>query len=190
MANVRLETAAGRIVIEVFEARAPQTAAYFLGLVDEGRYDGGCFYRSTRLDVPEGPQLIQGGVLAGALTSEVPTSVAPHRPPLLEDFETTEQTALTHREATVSLARDLLGTGFVLPELFICLGDFPQLDFGGRTEPDDRGFPAFGQVVDGLDVVRQIAQRETRGATPIAMLQGQVLTEPVQISRAFRSGAS
>jgi peptidyl-prolyl cis-trans isomerase A (cyclophilin A) len=183
--QVLIETSAGEIVIEVLEEKTPRTAAYFLGFVDRGDYNGATFYRSTRLSVPNGPRLIQGGLLGGALTGTASNSSGGTSVALLEEIETTAQTGLAHQYATVSLARDLLGTGFALPEFFICLGDFPQLDLGGRKEPDDRGFPAFGKVVAAMDVVMRISEGETAGSTPIEMLEGEILTRPVMISKAY-----
>jgi peptidyl-prolyl cis-trans isomerase A (cyclophilin A) len=183
--EVSLETTAGEIVLALFPALAPRTVAFFLNHLDAGAYDGASFYRSTTLGEPNGPRLIQGGVLGDVLTGSA-AGGRPARPELLREVETTGQTGLTHRRGTVSLARDLYGTGFVLPEFFLCLGDFPQLDLGGRNEPDDRGFPAFGEIMAGLDCVESIARQETGGATPMATLAGHILTIPVAIRRAFR----
>ena len=183
--QVLIETSAGEIVIEVLEEKAPRTAAYFLGFVDRGDYNGATFYRSTRLSVPSGPRLIQGGLLADALRGTASQPLGGTRAALLEEIETTAQTGLAHQYATVSLARDLLGTGFALPEFFICLGNFPQLDLGGRKEPDERGFPAFGKVAAAMDVVMRISEGETAGSTPIEMLEGEILTRPVTISKAY-----
>lgn len=185
--HVVLETAAGEIAIEVLAECVPRTAAWFRSLVERGDYDGSAFYRSTTLAVPDGPRLIQGGPLHEALTghasASAPSAGPSGRGELLEEIETTAHTGIRHGRGTVSLARDLLNTGFVLPELFICLGDFPQLDYGGRSEPDERGFPAFGQVTAGLDAVERIAAAETAGATPIERLRGEILTRPVAIWR-------
>ncbi|MFX6040711.1 peptidylprolyl isomerase, partial [Acinetobacter baumannii] len=68
--------------------------------------------------------------------------------------ETTKQTGLRHRDGTVSMARGAPGTATA--EFFICLGDQPELDFGGRRNPDGQGFAAFGQVVQGMGVVRAL----------------------------------
>ena len=46
--------------------------------------------------------------------------------------------------------------GTATAEFFICIGDQPELDFGGRRNPDGQGFAAFGQVVAGMDVVKAI----------------------------------
>ena len=103
---------------------------------------------------------------------------------MLETVASTSATGLAHVRGTVSLARDLFSTGHVLPELFICLDDYPELDAGGRTEPDALGFPAFGSVTTGLHVVASIAAMETNGASAVERLAGEVLTKPIAILRA------
>ena len=52
-----------------------------------------------------------------------------------------------------------------------------ELDFGGRRNPDGQGFAAFGKVVSGMDLVRQIHARPA---------SGQQLNPPVRIQRAIR----
>jgi peptidyl-prolyl cis-trans isomerase A (cyclophilin A) len=49
-----------------------------------------------------------------------------------------------------------LEPGTASSEFFICVNDQPELDFGGRRNPDGQGFAAFGQVVDGMETVRKI----------------------------------
>ncbi len=39
---------------------------------------------------------------------------------------------------------------------FFCIGDQPELDFGGKRNPDGQGFTAFGMIVWGMDVVKKI----------------------------------
>ena len=48
----------------------------------------------------------------------------------------------------------------------IVIGDRPEMDFGGRRNPDGQGFAAFGRVVRGLAVVKAIQASPTgqRGA--------------------------
>jgi peptidyl-prolyl cis-trans isomerase A (cyclophilin A) len=55
---------------------------------------------------------------------------------------------------------------------FICIGDQPSLDFGGRRHVDGQGFAALGRVVQGMDVVRKIQAGAANGQsliTPIAI---------------------
>jgi peptidyl-prolyl cis-trans isomerase A (cyclophilin A) len=177
------ETALGTFTIEVHTSVAPQTARYVLDLVDAGCFHGATFYRSTHFGIAGRRPLIQGGPLAPLFTGSGATIPEVE---LLDTVETTSLTGLRHRRGTVSLARDLLSTGHVLPELFICLDDYPELDAGGRSEPDSQGFPAFARVVDGLDVVESIAAQATDGASPVSRLVGEVLTSPVPILSATR----
>jgi peptidyl-prolyl cis-trans isomerase A (cyclophilin A) len=73
------------------------------------------------------------------------------------------------------MARD--GPDTATSDFFICIGDQPSLDFGGKRNPDGQGFAAFGRVVRGMDVVRKIQT---------APANGQTLTPPVKILRALR----
>ena len=41
-------------------------------------------------------------------------------------------------------------------EFFICVGDQPGFDYGGANNADGQGYAAFGKVVKGMDVVRNI----------------------------------
>jgi peptidyl-prolyl cis-trans isomerase A (cyclophilin A) len=60
---------------------------------------------------------------------------------------------------------------------FICIGDQPELDFGGGRNPDGQGFAVFGRVTRGMDVVRKI-----QGSAS----QGQRLAPPIRIRSARR----
>ena len=59
------------------------------------------------------------------------------------------------------MARNEPGTAS--SEFFICIGDQPELDFGGNRNPDGQGFAAFGMVTNGMDVVRKIQNRPALG---------------------------
>jgi peptidyl-prolyl cis-trans isomerase A (cyclophilin A) len=52
--------------------------------------------------------------------------------------------------------------GTASSEFFICIGDQPELDFGGKRNPDGQGFAAFGKVTSGMEVVRKIQQLQDR----------------------------
>jgi len=71
--------------------------------------------------------------------------------------ETTQQTHLQHKNGTISLARSEPGTATT--EFFICVGDQPGFDFGGDNNPDGQGYAAFGKVVRGMNIVRNIYAR-------------------------------
>jgi peptidyl-prolyl cis-trans isomerase A (cyclophilin A) len=146
----RIETAAGDILVEVDADRAPVTAANFLRYVDAGLYHGSSFFRVLTPDnQPDSEfriQVIQGGDVA----DEKCFPAIAH--------ETTKVTGIRHRDGTVSMAR--AGPGTASSSFFICIGDQPELDFGGRRNPDGQGFAAFGQVVAGMDVVKKIQAME------------------------------
>jgi len=74
------------------------------------------------------------------------------------------------------MARD--GPDTAKDEFFICVGDQPELDFGGKRNPDGQGFAAFGRVVRGMDVVGRIQEAPANGET---------LRPPVKIQRVRRA---
>jgi cyclophilin family peptidyl-prolyl cis-trans isomerase len=186
--QVVLETELGRIVIEVIEDRAPRNAAYFLEFVGNGDYDGGSFYRagaSVAAEVHPSP-IIQGGFLWNAENGEFSLEHDGARVETLPAFDTTEDSSIKHARGTVSLARDILASGDGIPEFFICTGDAPVFDVNGRTEPDTRGFPAFGKVIEGMGVVEKIAAQPTGGISKTEAVKGQILTAPVPIVKTYR----
>jgi peptidyl-prolyl cis-trans isomerase A (cyclophilin A) len=170
--HVRLETPLGPIVIEVDAARAPATAANFLRYVDRGDYDGGRFHRTVRVGNQPDKKILIDVVQAG----RDPASPQPEWPPI--GLERTSMTGLRHVDGAVSMARD--GPDTATSDFFICVGDQPELDFGGKRNPDGQGFAVFGRVVEGMDVVRRIH------GSPA---DGQGLTPPVSIRKAYRGSS-
>jgi peptidyl-prolyl cis-trans isomerase A (cyclophilin A) len=73
------------------------------------------------------------------------------------------------------MARD--GPDTATSDFFLCIGDQPELDFGGKRNPDGQGFAAFGRVVKGMEVVRKIQA---------APADGQTLKPPVTILKVVR----
>jgi peptidyl-prolyl cis-trans isomerase A (cyclophilin A) len=159
-----IRTDRGDIVVEVDGARAPVTAANFLRYVDGGFYDGGRFHRTVRLSNQPSQsvkiEVIQAGVN--------PSREREGFPPIA--LERTSVTGLRHLDGIVSMARD--GPDTATSDFFICIGDQPSLDQGGRRNPDGQGFAAFGRVVSGMGVVRAIQA---------APADGQHLTPPIVI---------
>ena len=167
--TVVLRTSLGDVEIEVDAARALVTAANFLRYVDGSYYDGGRFHRTVRLDNQPGKTVLIEVVQA----SVNPTPARPSFEPI--HLERTRDTGLRHRDGTVSMARDEPDSA--TSDFFVCIGDQPELDFGGKRNPDGQGFAAFGRVVKGMDVVRRIQ---------LAPADGQVFTPPVPIVAAGR----
>src|SRR5210317_1638980 len=187
--QVVLETGLGRIVIEVYEDRAPRNAAYFLEFVENGDYDGGSFYRAggSVSASAKSSRIIQGGFLFNAASGEFSLEHDGASVKTLPEFDTTDDSGIKHVRGTVSLARNILASGDGIPEFFICTGDSPVFDVDGRTEPDTRGFPAFGKVIEGMEVVERIAAQPTDGISTTEAVKGQRLTAPAPIERACRT---
>ncbi len=170
--TVRLETEMGDIDVEVDVARAPVTGGNFLRYVEAGRYDGGRFHRTVRLDNQPGKTVLIEVVQAGVSPAQAEKDFA------AIPLERTSATRLAHKDGALSMARD--GPDTATSDFFICVGDQPELDFGGRRNPDGQGFAAFGRVRAGMDVVRRIQA---------APADGQALAPPVVIRRARRLSA-
>lgn len=166
---VTIETSLGTIEVALDPAQAPKTVANFLRYVDTGFYEGAMFYRTvTGTNQPDNVvkiAVIQGGV-DGNRAAFDPTPL-----------ERTSETGLKHVDGAISMARN--GPDTATTEFFICVGDQPELDFGGQRNPDGQGFAAFGRVTAGWDVVARIHE------SPVA---GQRLSPPIVIKRISRVG--
>lgn len=165
--RVRLRTALGDIELSLDADKAPRTVANFLRYVDAGRYAGGRFHRTvTPANQPDSKvkiEVIQAGPKPGA----------EEFPPV--PLERTRDTGLKHVDGAVSMARDEPDTA--TGDFFICVGDQPELDFGGKRNPDGQGFAAFGKVTKGMAVVRAIHKSKA---------DSQMLTPAVEIVTARR----
>jgi peptidyl-prolyl cis-trans isomerase A (cyclophilin A) len=154
--QIRIHTALGDIIAVVDTVRAPVTSANFLGYVDAGVYANGRFHRTvTPQNQPD--NLVKIEVIQGGRDS----AHAGERAPI--PLERTSVTKLKHLDGTVSMARG--GPDTATSDFFICIGDQPALDFGGKRNPDGQGFAAFGAVTSGMDVVRRIQQSPAQGQT-------------------------
>jgi peptidyl-prolyl cis-trans isomerase A (cyclophilin A) len=163
--KVLIKTELGDITVEVYQSQAPITASNFLKYVREGRFEGATFYRTVTMDnQPDDDikiEVIQGGLGDDEAGLALPAI----------KHETTQQTGLHHLDGTISMARAEPGTAS--SEFFICIGNQPELDFGGRRNPDGQGFAAFGRVISGMDVVRKIQEQPA---------DGQWLAPPIKIT--------
>ena len=147
-----LLTAMTLAVVSIWHA--PITSANFLRYVDEQRFDSASWYRTvTMANQPNNDILIE--VIQGGLgqhgSKRLPA--IPH--------EITDDTGLKHVDGAFSMARSSPGTAS--SEFFICIGDQPELDFGGKRNPDGQGFAVFGVVVEGMDVARSIQNQPHSG---------------------------
>ncbi len=159
-----IETKMGNIKFEVYPKKAPISVANFLRYVELANFDSSNFHRVVRMNNQPNDS-IRIEVIQGTFTGKG-NSFGPI------DHETTNNIGLLHKDGVVSMARGNPGTAST--HFFICINDQPELDFGGKRNPDGQGFAAFGQVIEGMDVVRKIQS----GAT-----DRQTLKQKIQINQ-------
>ncbi len=141
------------IVMELYKNIAPQTVQNFTTLANKGFYDGLTFHRIN-------PSfMIQGGDPAGNGTG------GPGYEIFGEFSNNGFRNDLSHTRGVVSMARRGSKTN---PEsmyntagsqFFICVQDSTFLD---------GDYAAFGRVLEGMEVVDEIANAERQGETPVA----------------------
>ncbi len=148
--RVVMETAKGNIVMEMFPDKAPNHVRHFLRLTSVGAYDKTSFHRIAPGFV------IQAGDLN---TRKEPIPQAAQKYVVKIRAELND---VKHKAGILSMARGE-EIDSALTSFFIVLGDQPALD-GTYT--------VFGRVVEGMDVVQQIAAVPNVNERP---------TEPVDI---------
>jgi len=151
---IEIQTPKGNIAVELYIDKAPITAGNFLKVVKEHILDGGSFYRTVRSVNDSNPVKIE--VLQGGTQGK---DTVPDIKPI--EHETTKMTGIKHLDGVISMARSTPGSARA--EFFICIGNQPELDFGGRRNPDGQGFAAFGKVIRGMNLVEEIWQGPAAG---------------------------
>ena len=163
MANPRvtMETSKGSITIELFENEAPVTVANFLAYVDEGFYDGLIFHRV----IPG--FMIQGGGLDFGMSQK-----KGHAP-----IKNEAGNKLSNKTGTIAMARTAV-VDSATSQFFINVADNDFLDFRAPT-PSMFGYCVFGQVTEGMDVVKAIEGVQTtsrRGHQDVPVDEVQIIS--------------
>ncbi|MFN8496532.1 MAG: peptidylprolyl isomerase [Anaerolineae bacterium] len=130
-----IETDKGKIVTEMYPQDAPQTVNNFVSLAKDGFYDGLTFHRV------EPGFVIQGGDPAGNGTGGPGYTI----PAEIKRPHTEGALAMARLSDQVNPKKDSSGSQF-----YITMAPQPSLDQGGYT--------VFGQVTQGMDVVKQVAK--------------------------------
>lgn len=169
--KVKITTQLGDFVVQLEQEKAPITVNNFLKYVEGDYYKGGSFFRTVRSDNQSDSPIKISVIQAGC---------HPWKQNFLFDpipLERTNKTGIKHKEGTISMARDKPDSA--QESFFICIGDQPELDFGGRRNPDGQGFAAFGLVISGMDVVKKIhmASAEGQGLIPPILIMDMVIIE-------------
>jgi peptidyl-prolyl cis-trans isomerase A (cyclophilin A) len=173
--TVVIQTELGAITVEVDPAHAPVTAANFLKYVDGKFYDGGIVNRAVR---PDNTTRHDVEIQVIQFQSD-PTRAREQFPPIA--LERTSVTGLKHVDGALSMARS--GPDSAQSSFFICVGDQPELDFGGKRNADGQGFAVFGRVVSGMDVVKKI---QASKSGPTGAYGTETLNPPIKVVGARR----
>jgi cyclophilin family peptidyl-prolyl cis-trans isomerase len=138
--NISMETTKGNIELELFESDAPKTVANFVGLAEQGYYNGIIFHRISKGFV------IQGGDSTGTgrggksiYGKEFDDELNPSTPSYKEGY----------KRGTVAMANR--GPNTNTSQFFIILKDALWLP---------KNYTIFGKVIKGMDVVDSIAAVE------------------------------
>lgn len=163
--KVVLETSLGKIVLEIYEDKAPETSKNFLKYVDEKFYDGTIFHRV----IPN--FVIQGGGFDKEMVEKTT------HPPIKNEADN----GLSNLRGTISMARTN-DPHSASSQFFINLVDNKNLDFKDKNSGRGWGYAVFGKVSEGMDVVDKIASLKT---TTKGYYEN-VPVEPVLILKAYR----
>lgn len=157
-------TTLGDIKIEFFPEKAPVTVENFLQYVDDG------FFNDTILH-----RVIPGFVIqGGGFTAEMEQKQT--REPIKNEADN----GVLNCRGTLSMARTQ-AVGSATSQFFINLADNTFLDHSER----DFGYAVFARVVEGMDVIDQIAGLPTADHS----MHQNVPVEPVVITSASRVDA-
>jgi peptidyl-prolyl cis-trans isomerase A (cyclophilin A) len=165
---VTIRTDIGNIDVILYQKMAPVTVGNFLNYVDSGLFDECSFYRVVN-STNQPNDSVKIAVIQGGRRDTRTGGF----PPIAH--ESTGKTGILHRNGTISMARARVGSAS--SEFFICIGDQPELDYGGKRNPDGEGFAAFGKVINGMAVVEAIHKLPA---------ERQYLAEPVIIRSIMR----
>lgn len=161
--RVLLETTEGNILLELDSRRAPLTVRHFLGLVEDGHFDGTVFHRVIA------DFMIQAGGYNRDLESRE-----------TDDTLVNESgNGLTNLRGSIAMARSNEPHS-ASAQFFINVADNGALN----PRADRWGYAVFGSVIEGMDIVDQIAATRTG---PAGQFARDVPVVPIIISKAARA---
>jgi len=138
MSRVKIQTTQGSFVIELDEAKAPDTVKNFLQYAADGFYDNTVFHR-----VIDG-FMIQGGGFEPGMKQKSTR----------EPVKNEAGNGLKNENYTVAMARTS-DPHSATAQFFVNVADNDFLNHRAPT-PDAYGYCVFGKVVEGMDVVDKI----------------------------------
>lgn len=160
---VVLETSKGDITIELQPDKAPITVQNFLKYVDKGHFDGTIFHRV----IPG--FMVQGGGFSPDMREK--STEAP--------IKNEANNGLTNARGTIAMARTN-DPDSATAQFFINLVDNAR---GLDPRPGSAGYTVFGRVIEGMEVVDEIAKVRTGSKG----FHQDVPVEPISIKDARRA---
>jgi peptidyl-prolyl cis-trans isomerase B (cyclophilin B) len=165
---VKLQTNLGDIVIELNQEKAPQSAANFLGYVNDGFYNGTIFHR-----------VIDGFMIQGGGFTENFQKKGTKAP-----IQNEANNGLKNDRGTVAMARTNAPHS-ATAQFFINVANNDFLNYRASTSRD-WGYAVFGKVVQGMDIVDKIRKIPTGpgGPFPKDVPQAPVVIESATVMQA------
>ena len=141
--NVRIDTSAGSITVELDDERAPESVRNFLAYVDSGHYDGTVFHRVIK------GFMVQGGGMDADMRQKSTR----------EPIKNEAANGLKNQRYTLAMARTS-DPNSATAQFFI---NTANNEFLNHTAPTAQGwgYAVFGRVVDGTAVVDAIESVRT-----------------------------
>ena len=143
---VIIETSMGTIKAQLWAEKTPETASNFLSYVDKKFYDGLIFHR-----------VISGFMIQGGGMNADMQQKAADKP-----IKNEAAPGLSNNRGTLAMARTS-DINSATSQFFINLSDNDFLN-QKSSKPAEFGYCAFGEVVEGLDVVDAIGKVKTHTA--------------------------
>jgi peptidyl-prolyl cis-trans isomerase B (cyclophilin B) len=141
--SITLHTNFGDITLELFNDKAPVTAANFLQYCRDGHYNGTIFHR-----VIDGFMIQGGGYAPGFEEKDTRTSI-----------KNEANNGLSNKVGTIAMARTQEPHS-ASAQFFINVADNTFLDFKSESM-SGWGYCVFAQVTDGMDIVNKIKAVKT-----------------------------
>ncbi len=141
--EVKIKTNLGIVTLELYPDKAPKTVENFLQYVADDSYKNTIFHRV----IPN--FMIQGGGFDPTYTQK------PTRQPIKNEAAN----GLKNQIGTIAMARTS-DPHSATTQFFINVADNASLDYSAPTERGF-GYTVFGKVIEGMEVVKQIALTPT-----------------------------
>ena len=163
--QILMKTNLGDVKLELYPDKAPQTVENFMQYVEDGFYKNTIFHRV----IPN--FMVQGGGFDTSFNQK------PTRSPVENDANN----GLKNDIGTIAMARTS-DPHSATAQFFINVVNNAFLNFTAPN-PSGYGYTVFGKVIDGMDIVHQIAKTATGsgGPFPSDVPRNMIITEEMSV---------